>query len=370
MPFPNANFVRLDPALVTGSSFAAGVRFTFFRTKEHLKANGWTIERSGDGLSAFSAVGDVILSSAAGANGTNVTCWYVASNGDGQEIMRRWNTETAGSHFALSYSPVDGFTGGTATTAPTATDEGVIAANVNRGQLNPSTLRMKHFGYVENVSPYRLAFFLVADDSSAAASQANVPKSGWGRDLWRAYGFAADDAPDRSVWTHNEGGGFVNWGQGVSAIWAAYTDSSPPATSANFNTFDHAEGTTVTASGGVPFDTNGIATRELVLRRGGAFPVIPPCITWRKKNLADADSNAARVLEDEVEFGGSPGVFGDHVTLANLVIPWDRSVIWDDATVNSNRHYRSSTKILCSTTQVPAPVPKGIPEGVAGGITI
>jgi hypothetical protein len=95
--------------------------------KEFLKATGgtknWSVVMSGDGLAAFSGTGDVITSGANGANGLdNSGAWFVLEDPDSnrQILVQR---DTVAYRFEYWYSKGKLFTGGSAATRATATDE-------------------------------------------------------------------------------------------------------------------------------------------------------------------------------------------------------------------------------------------------------
>lgn len=70
---PTTRVGTVNQTVTTG-----GGTVVIFKLKEHLKANGWTILGSGDGLSAYSAPGDVITHAGSGANGmANTRAWVV-----------------------------------------------------------------------------------------------------------------------------------------------------------------------------------------------------------------------------------------------------------------------------------------------------
>lgn len=102
----------------------------FFHMKELLKAAGWSVVRSGDGLSAFSGTTDVLTGSGSGANGcNNPGAWFVAqmpsvAGATRQLLVFMGSTTTimnrGGMRFVYSCSGA--FTGGAANTRPNATD--------------------------------------------------------------------------------------------------------------------------------------------------------------------------------------------------------------------------------------------------------
>lgn len=369
MGFPNANFVTLS-ATATPDPGGDGSRRMFFREKEFLKTNGWTVTASGDGLSAFSSSGDVITGDALGANGVNDLAWYAAVNGDGNSIMRQIVSQTAtnavtASLYNLRYSSSDGFSvGGSATVPSTATDGGAVATNLAAGPPNSSGLLHQHFGYAETVSPYRFMFAIVEDNGAN-----NDCIFGWGRDLWRTTTFAADDAPDRSIMFT---GGTLPFSDGVGGwVLAGYIDTGAPATSANYQLFD-VDPANPPGLGTITWDGTSLSSIELQLKiRTGTDRPIPPLRTVLFRGRNDG-TDQSRLLEDPVEFGGTPGVFGDHVALNNAIFPWDPSeTIWTVATgVSELRHYMGATAGACEVAVVVPGAVSGDPEDIAGGFSI
>lgn len=107
-----------------------------FLLKEHLKANGFTIIASGDGLSAFSAVGDVITHDGSGANGMgNLRSWVAIGDPGGNRswTFQRGATDQAWLHCV---SESISLTGGTfQTRAVSPVTEGFI---VGSGSSSPA----------------------------------------------------------------------------------------------------------------------------------------------------------------------------------------------------------------------------------------
>lgn len=102
-----------------------------FELKEHMKANGCTLEGSGDGDSNFDNSGtDVITGPGTGANGiANSNAWWRIKMPDGVRELLFERTSTGAGSWTYYYSVSAGFTGGTpgANQRPTASDEQVIA---------------------------------------------------------------------------------------------------------------------------------------------------------------------------------------------------------------------------------------------------
>lgn len=102
-----------------------------FNLKEFLKAQGWSLQGSGDGDSNFNNAGtDVITSAGSGANGiANTNAWWRIQSPDLQrEYLFHRNTGV--SDWDLRYSQSAGFTGGTPgpDTPPTAADEQLVVS--------------------------------------------------------------------------------------------------------------------------------------------------------------------------------------------------------------------------------------------------
>lgn len=95
-----------------------------FAFKQFAKSFNWKVPSSGDGLASYSAIGDVITSDGAGANGmANPGAWFrlQVPNGAHEWLFQRGADSRT---WTVLYS-VARFTGGSpsATTRPTATDE-------------------------------------------------------------------------------------------------------------------------------------------------------------------------------------------------------------------------------------------------------
>ena len=108
-----------DPSSFTGAS-------ALFKHKALLKAAGWTVTASGDGLSAFSSSSDIITQSGSGANGLNNTsAWYVLQSPAGAGTRQlEFQRGSSSRIWTLKYSYSVGFSGGSpsSTVAGTATD--------------------------------------------------------------------------------------------------------------------------------------------------------------------------------------------------------------------------------------------------------
>lgn len=114
-----------------------------FELQEFLRDQlGFTITISGDGIAAFDNTGtSVVTAGTSGANGMdNNNSYWVAQDPNGEY---EWCCQHNGNanNWEIVYSAFDGFTGGNATTRPTATDEAVMwdgiffPSNFNRWHL-------------------------------------------------------------------------------------------------------------------------------------------------------------------------------------------------------------------------------------------
>ena len=119
-----------------------------FFLKEHLKANGHTVKSSGDGLSAYSATGDILTGINSGANGFgNKKAWFRIQDPNGREFTLQQATTlfsigTRLCAFRIKYSRAAGFTGGSpsSTQTPSATDEGIVAGGGTDAAPSPHTV--------------------------------------------------------------------------------------------------------------------------------------------------------------------------------------------------------------------------------------
>lgn len=94
--------------------------------KTFMKLRGWTVPKSGDGLSLYGSSSDVITTSATGAAGYNTSTWFILSKPSGGKHFM-FQQSYSGSTWTIKLSFL-GFSGGSpsSTTAPTATDEATL----------------------------------------------------------------------------------------------------------------------------------------------------------------------------------------------------------------------------------------------------
>jgi len=119
---------------------------TIYTLKETMKTAGYTVQGSGDGLAAHSAVGDIITSAGSGANGlNNPNAWFVIRQGSGGSGefagTREWlfqrdsaspgNAYTWKCQYSSPNTTFDQSTG-TATVSPTGVDPSLVQ-NFNDG---------------------------------------------------------------------------------------------------------------------------------------------------------------------------------------------------------------------------------------------
>jgi hypothetical protein len=128
--------------LITGSGVSGlGGDIVVYTFKEFMKTGGgagpgWTVTSSGDGLSAYSSSSDVITGSGTGANNIgNTSSWFVLQSPDRRQFL--FFRGSANSLWVILYSKGGLFTGGTASTRPTATDAGIVLGQ--SGNSDPTT---------------------------------------------------------------------------------------------------------------------------------------------------------------------------------------------------------------------------------------
>lgn len=122
--------------ILTDSGYAI-----LYHLKELLKAAGWSVLMSGDGLSSYNASGDTITHSGSGANGMgNSTAWFrITDPGSRREYV--FQAQALDYNLIWHYSALDKFTGGSpnATTIPTAADtQGLAKRNVTAQAMLPT----------------------------------------------------------------------------------------------------------------------------------------------------------------------------------------------------------------------------------------
>lgn len=288
-------------------------------------STGWTTIIESDGLTRNT--GDQITGDNTGADGVNNGAYTVQRSGDGREICWQIVVGTAtndGTAFSFTYaaSAADGFTGGTATVRPTATDEGVILTAQNYEAVTNTALgSTQHIclGAVESVAPYRFFAMILEDTANGSC------RGAFGRDeVATSTQFPSlDDHPDHAVYWHSNGNSMDITG----FIAKSYYDTGPPATSANFldhrvsdaSIYDGAQSNAHT----VTFDGSGLTSFPVMYRRTTA--VGAPRLVFgmgsnmlRFKNFNDGAATQWRSMQDD----DAGGVFGDSFGCNDFIFPW------------------------------------------------
>jgi hypothetical protein len=162
----------MNTLVTPAPTFADGL----WKAKQHLVANGYSVIGSGDGLAAYSAVGDVLASAA----DINDRAWFRLAHPDGQrETMIQAVTVAWPPKARIKYSYSAGFTGGSpsANRTPSATDEEMVkwgggsdASPIGQGWWHFEGYNAGDYlwGAVETEAPYRFWFRSVP--ASAPAS--------------------------------------------------------------------------------------------------------------------------------------------------------------------------------------------------------
>lgn len=158
------------------------IAVAFYNIKEALKTAGWTVDTSGDGLSAYSASSDVITGSGSGANGmNNAKAWLVlkapgAVGGSTRRLcLQMVSTLQTAASMRIKYSLANAFSGGSpsATVTPSATSEVVIRGGGT--DASPTGQRMfsdatagTHlvYGVADQASPYGFMYAHVRTSST------------------------------------------------------------------------------------------------------------------------------------------------------------------------------------------------------------
>lgn len=132
-----------------------------FRLKQLMKSAGWTVPRSGDGLTYFPS-SDGITSGNSGAGGLqNTNAWFVIQMPLANSVNRQFMFQMTGyspgvngsTSVTIKYSYSAGFTGGSpsATIAPTATDGYTL---LNNSALFAGEFAFRMVAAADNVAPY------------------------------------------------------------------------------------------------------------------------------------------------------------------------------------------------------------------------
>lgn len=211
-----------------------------------LMTAGWTYQGSGDGLSGYSAAGNVFTGTGTGALGwNNANAWARLQDPLGVKEYVFQNVTQNGVGVRIKFSKTAKFTGGSpsATTAPTATDQIHVAGNsgsassrwVSYGLNSNGAARnaVVFHGMAQDTAPY--GFWVIGVDYGT-----NIPKTAFIVDPVRGVG--AD--PDPYVYLFS--------GPGVNATTYALTQY----TSANFWNPDVEGSTFMSSTTGVTASAN------------------------------------------------------------------------------------------------------------------
>jgi hypothetical protein len=151
----------------TPATTAEGV----YNLKQLMKAAGWSVKASGDGISAFSSSGDVITTGASGANGmANSRAWFRIQDPAGVREFIFQRGTTGNQTFWILYSALSKFTGGSPTfnTPSTAADQVNITGTTNAGASISTGVEgsMRFHCMAENSAPYTWYMFCYSNGGS------------------------------------------------------------------------------------------------------------------------------------------------------------------------------------------------------------
>lgn len=179
---------------------------------------GATVTASGDGLAAYSAVGNVITSAGTGVGGLgNTGSWFVLSWGTEQWCVQR---STVSTQWRVTVSPSGGYSGGTAAVCQASANEvplvggGTNLVPVYASFFNSGTASTAIAG-VDNAAPRR-AYLTVWETAGTS------PRTYLFRDI-----VAAPDPSDADPVVR--GCGYYGTGLGVGAWGTTSGTPSPPA---------------------------------------------------------------------------------------------------------------------------------------------
>jgi hypothetical protein len=142
-----------------------------YNLKQLMKAAGWTVKASGDGISIFSSSTDIITQASSGANGmANSRAWFRIQDPAGlREFIFQRGTTNNQSWWIL-YSALAKFTGGSPTfnTPSTATDSVNMVATTNAGAsiAGGTEGSMRFHMMADNAAPYTWYMFCYSNGGS------------------------------------------------------------------------------------------------------------------------------------------------------------------------------------------------------------
>lgn len=306
-----------------------------------LSGSPWTHIESGDGSTQHSTSSTpAITHGGTGVGGVNNGAYYVLQDGNGRQILKLYvDTTGAGSDYDYWVSGEAGFSGGNATTRPTATDEAQVDSIGGRTGLNNYTTQPGVcFGYAETVSPYRFLFWTCRDWAGGVSNfERTRSLHMWAKSSRDRYEFASrDDQRLLDFYLMGNGDAWANSGppQNVAHIgW--YEDVDPgPVTSAGF-----VQGSLALAVpwgvGATQHDGGGIVYTPMILRRSPATnrPIPGPVdLFWKGFNENGGSARINVMPDDEALYA--------FVSVNNLGFFWDSAVtIWTNASPVTSAAY-------------------------------
>lgn len=300
-----------------------------FDLKEHLVAQGWTVQSSGDGVGGFNGSGDVITTA---SDMSNTRSWYRIQDpvGGREFVFQRGSSAIT---VRAKYSRAAGFTGGTPSTTdtPSATDEGDFQGGGTDGTPSFGTwvsgggTEYRYQIVADDTAPYIFAVYgwLVGGTITGCSLFFDVMKSGTelsgdtdpavmrvSDDLASAFDLVGtntlSDQGDTSLIDSNSPWGWVHIGEVgelFTTIPAVY--------------FEISEGDIVPGSGGQnPFNGNEykIPVPYWRTNRTGAEP------QWKGiSSLIGARASSAVSSFDTLSIDAA----SDHIVLGETIWPWD-----------------------------------------------
>lgn len=345
---------RLTPFTVTRGAEE------LYRIKTTLKAAGWVVAASGDGLSAYSSSGDIITSEGSGAGGMdNARAWYrirmpAAVNGLRKELtLQMVLVSTPGSSTArIKYSPNAGFTtGGSANTTPSASDESLrmgSGTDASPGGSSCFSTNTSYFtGIADGSAPYGFVFWNI--DPSGVDND-NASGLRFMLDPVRAPHHTDVEDPDKYV-LHVSYGGSGNdpWDLGTGAIsgQTAVTNSGSPGYTRYANgTFGYVALLQMRPSQttGAPYvpDTGGSAPPQYdQWITGAATAVLVPAVYVCANSGVKGTSTLVHwVVGPQIGSANNhhfsvDGEARSHVRRQSLALPWGGPAIGDFVTLNA-----------------------------------
>lgn len=293
----------------------------WYQLKTLLVSAGWVVKASGDGISAFSSSGDIISSSASGANGMgNSGAWYriqmPLANRVNREFLVQVTTSTSVGLIRYSFSA--GFvTGGSATVVPTASDQQIISSGNTMFQAD-NTYHI-NIG-ADNAVPYGFWMAVIINGNGSTTNA-----GGFLCDPIVS-GSGASDDPDPYVWYFEttSAGSYT-----VSKLSTSLNGKAYFAKGSTFETFVNMEGSPIFSSGGNNNFPNGMGTNAITMDEEMA-PIL-----WSSIASPNVHPTFLKGASSLMRWNGTKKQFGDRMTvsspgdricIADVNFPWDGSV--------------------------------------------